>query len=115
MKIKEIIRNDRYYARSRVNEIFCRYENEDVVVSLIENSFGVAFLIKGKVKPFAFITLRKPIVADYGYTTQEIQVEKYFKLLNEVKQEEKIETIDEEKFKQIKAKSMLQALNQEGD
>jgi len=114
MKIKEIIENRNCnYMRSRVSEIFERYKDKEVVVSLIENSFGVAFLIKGKVKPFAFAMLNKPLVSDYSYTIQEIEVKEYFKLLNEVKEEESIKVVDEEQFKQVKAKSMLQALNQE--
>lgn len=114
MKPSELINLDetqlsRYgVCHSRVREILLRYFNQEVVTSLIFNSFGTAFLIKGKVKAFAFVILNHPI--SYTYNIHEIEVKNYFKLFEKVKEKEKKVIINETKLREIKAKNTLNEL-----
>jgi len=85
-----------------------RYLGKEVVAAYTENSWGVAFIIKGKVKPFAYIAFK--IQEFNGYQAQGIKLSSFFKLLERGEKNGDIIWKDEEKLKQINAKRMLTAL-----
>lgn len=110
MKIDDILIDlKKIYCHSKARKILERYYYQDVVTSFIYNSFGIAFLIKGKVKPFAFVVLDYPIA--FSFNLHEIDVKAYFKLFEKTKRKEGKTIIDEKMLQEIKAKNMLLELN----
>lgn len=87
-----------------------RYFNKDCVVSYAKNSLGVIFLIKGKVKPFAFAYIDKVITPYYYTITMIDELTDYFNLYENIKLNETKELVSEDLLKRVKAKIMLQEI-----
>lgn len=110
IRIDELMGLKEVYAHSHILKIFDRYVDKAVVTSYIKNDFGVVFLIKGKVKGFAFAILKKMLCCDYYYNASQLSIKDYFKLRAEIKNKETIHILDEEAEESIKAKCMLNEL-----
>lgn len=116
MKPQELLKDfDRVTSHSHVEKTLNRYLNEDVVTSYIKNSFGVVFLIKGKIKPFAFSILKREITNYYyGYNMTMITLKNFFILRDIAEQEsQNVIMVDDEKEKKIKALCLLEELKKE--
>ncbi len=109
IEINKLINQNETYAHSHILKIFGRYYNKAVVTSYIKNDFGIAFLIKGKVKGFAFVKIKSSVSPSY-YNTSQLNLNSYFKLRAEVKDKTTIHILDEEAEESIKAKCMLNEL-----
>lgn len=114
-KLNEVIDYPRsIYARSRILGIFDRYNNKEVVTSYIENDFGCMFILKGKVKAFAFVVLKRELCSSY-YNVEELTPNKYFKMREEmIKDKTTITILDDKAEETIKAKCMLIELQKIG-
>ena len=86
-------------------------KEENSCVSYVKNSYCVLFLIKGKVKPFAFAYIDKKI-SPYYYSISLLELKYYFQLQEQAKGEEIQELVDENLLKKIKAKIMLQEIKE---
>jgi len=105
---------NKIYARSRIMGIFDRYSNKEIITSFIKNDFGCMFIIKGKVKAFAFVVLKRELCSSY-YNVEELTPNKYFQLREEmVKDKNTIHILDSEAEETIKAKCMLIELQKTG-
>jgi len=110
MKINELINYPQeVYAHSNIIKIFNRYINEDIITSYVKNDFGVIFLIKGKIKGFAFAVIKKKL-CNYYYNSSQLTPNEYFKLREEIKDRHTIHMVDEKGEDKIKAKCMLKEL-----
>ena len=102
------------YERSRICGIFDRYNDKEVVTSYIKNDLGCIFIMKGKVKAFAFVVLKRDLVSSY-YNVEELSPNKYFQLREEmIKDKGTITILDTQAEESIKAKCMLIALQKTG-
>ena len=113
MQPTELLKDyDRLLGHSIDEQTLDRYKYQDVVTSYIKNSFGIAFLIKGKIKPFAFVVLKNNLSYEsYGYNFKQIPVKYYFQLREQAEQEKQdVVFTEEEKEKQIKALCLLEEL-----
>ena len=108
MKPVDLYNPQNSYGHSYTESTISRYNFKDVVTAYIKNSFGVAFLIKGKIKDFAFVFLNSPY--HDGYNLQMIKIQDFFKAFENAREEEKV-IVDNKALKQIKAKQMLRELN----
>ena len=110
LKINELIDYPKsIYARSSVLKILEKYIDKEVITSYIKNDFGVVFIIKGKIKAFAFACIRRDLCSSY-YNIEQLNINKYFKLRNEINNKDTITILDEETEKSIQAKCMLNEL-----
>lgn len=112
MKPSEIIPIDEIdlVGHSHTLKTLNRYFDEDCVVSYVKNSYSVIFLIKGKVKPFAFAYIDEKL-SPYYYSISLIEnISNYFNLFEKAKCEEKLELVDEKLLQKVKAKIMLQEI-----
>ena len=111
MKPSEIIPIERTRINGHSKAIKCLnyYFNEDCVVSYAKNSLSLIFLIKGKIKPFAFAYIDTKITP-YYYNICLIPLKDYFELFETIKNQEVSQLVDETKFKQVKAKMILKEI-----
>jgi len=112
MKPSELLENYKVNGHSKDEQTLDRYLYQDVVTSFIKNSFGVVFLIKGKVKPFAFAVLKNNLSYHYyNYNLKSISVKEFFQLREIAEQEkQEISFTDIELEKKIKAIALLNEL-----
>jgi len=112
MKPSELIKDYNVSGHSQDEQTLNRYLYQDVVTSYIKNSFGIVFLIKGKVKPFAFAVLKPNLSYHYyNYNLKVISVKEYFQLREQaINENQEIIFTDEELEKKIKALALLSEL-----
>jgi len=117
MKPSELLKDFKVSGHSTDEQTLNRYLYQDVVTSYIKNSFGIVFLIKGKVKPFAFAVIKNNLSNHYyNYNIRGISIKDFFQL-REIAEQETQEIVfnDEEKEKQIKAIMLLNELKENGN
>ena len=112
MKPSELLKDYKVSGHSQDEQTLNRYMYKDVVTSFIKNSFGIVFLIKGKIKPFAFAVLRNNLSYHYyNYNLKAITLKEYFQLREQATNEnQEIIFTDLELEKKIKALALLQEL-----
>lgn len=107
MKIDELTNYpDKIYARSGIISILNRYLDKEVITSYIKNDFGCMFIIKGKIKAFAFVVIKRDLCSSF-YNIEQLTPNKYFKFREEIEDKNTIFILDEQEEESIKAKSML--------
>ena len=112
MKPRELLKDYNISGHSQDEQTLYRYMDKDVITSYIKNSFGIVFLIKGKVKPFAFAVIKNSLSYHYyNYNLKGISVKEFFQLREIAEQEQQeINLTDIELEKKIKALALLQEL-----
>ena len=112
MKPSELLKDFKVSGHSTDEQTLNRYLYQDVVTSYIKNSFGIAFLIKGKVKPFAFAVIKNNLSYHYyNYNLKAISVKEYFQLREQaINENQEIIFTNEELEKKIKAIILLNEL-----
>ncbi len=111
IRIDELIGLKDVSAHSHISKILYRYNDKEVITSYIKNDFGVAFLIKGKVKAFAFAIIKRNLCANsWGFNASQLTPNDYFKLRANIEDKKTIHILDEETEDKIKAKLLLNEL-----
>ena len=106
MKPKELLPSlDMMWTLSIDKKILVKYIDEDCIVAYDLNKLGSIFIIKGKIKSFAFFCLNF-IPNHYGYNCQRIELEQAVKLLGD-----DCNIINEEEYMKIRKKVILNKLN----
>jgi len=111
MKPYDLLQDIRAVGHSQDENTLNRYAFQDVITSYIKNSFGVVFLIKGKIKPFAFVVIKQKLSYNYNNLKQ-IPIREFFNLRDLAQQQENQEVvfINEELEKKINALCLLEEL-----